>query len=95
METRKTSYYDNRFNQSLVHDLRELEEFKAKKLDEHFKDRDLRGSHTLALKHSKFPRRITTDTLKNILLNNSVNSYYKSDLFKESESEFDNETLIR
>lgn len=74
LEARKDSSIHNRFNFSLIQDLKEFEELKYKSINNYYIENDLRKSSGYDSKGRKIPQRLTTETIKNILLNNSVNS---------------------
>jgi hypothetical protein len=86
IQTRKGSYYEAKFNHSLVHDLKEFDEFKAQKLTNYFKDRDEKQSE--GHKIQKYPTKATADSIKNFLFNNSINPYVKNNLNKSTEIEY-------
>jgi hypothetical protein len=95
IETRKGSHYDTRFGHSLVYDLKEFDEFKAQRLNNYFKERDDKQHHNHTIQnYPKYPNKVTADSIKNFLLNNSVNSYIRNDLINRDEFESQKEIKL-
>ena len=68
---------------------RSLKNLKRNNLTKFFKERENKLSDTHSSKASTIiPKKITTNTFKKFLLNNSITPYYKSDVFNSHETDF-------
>ena len=94
IDARKDSAIHSRFNFSLIHDLKEFEDFKYKSINNYFNESDIRRSGGYVPKGGNMPQRLTKETIKNILLNNSVNSWYNNQQ-KDSQMDFDSDPRFR